>query len=1032
MKTYNRILGLLVIMICMQMFVLTVMAENLIEDDNSSVLSLNDETQGGLISQMDDDIETPNKNDTGSDPEMESWTEVNYEIASDLLVPIGTAELRAAEMPSDEVEQVVFFQTEWIGNAYSFLAEQHFAYVTYANAEVEYTEWSAGEILDGVLTPGFDLRNGEKLYLEIRDEEGLHSVREVLDPGVYVMEIKDTSGVIWSSCSVTIEPNDPVQEITEGIPESFDLGSTNNGKIYHFIVPEDDHPAEYPMSISAGDGICRLQCVWDDGERLLPSNHVDIAPGKTEKLSYSAKEAGNNYFIVTALDENGTTGSFCIGKKKELVSFDLSPLPSEISLGEIILNNEYEIEKSLAVAVTYDDGSSETLKDWQKDDENAFYYTMTDTGRWIRLNLLNEEGTSVGIPSVSALPKCGIYRWNLSYTYEGEQEETAVGVKNVSFVWGIEEAEIVSDLSTELILDEGDASIISFPAGEEKSHIRISGISDSSQGTILLGYLYRYDGETALLDQKITLFDQDIQNLEIDQNEYELILSSIADCEVTIYKELAKTVTGVELESRYPDTLEFSQLLLEPEMYVPSENLSAIITYDDGSSETTDNWEPYNERYVTQTEYGTEAELMLCLEDESTLIKWNKEQVPPPGVYKWRVTAGGAISEWETINVSDDDPNEIEIDDGTCNVSLECDSDTAYVQKLSVSEADAYRFIFNSETLSDGNATLYMITNGEMVKKDVWDIMTGWSHLVHLDEGEYYLAFQLSIPADIELNIESIDGIERIEMAGNLTTKYTETSSDVNESFVNPDGLTVRLIYVTGDEETVTFSEGKTAFELDNGQILTLGVVMMQASDSIEGGVSNPVLLTGSGKEYYSLMDNLEAGNFAIIPIIDDEPVLDSYIPIIVGHAWDAGRVTKAATTTSTGIRTYTCKVCGDKKTETIGKIKSIPSEKITISKKPTIKKPAATKNKITVKWKHFKHTSKKAKKLWKPIKGVQIQCATDKTFTNIVKTATAKKSKTSAKIKGLAKKTTYYVRVRYYDGTGYSAWSKVKKVKTK
>ena len=43
-----------------------------------------------------------------------------------------------------------------------------------------------------------------------------------------------------------------------------------------------------------------------------------------------------------------------------------------------------------------------------------------------------------------------------------------------------------------------------------------------------------------------------------------------------------------------------------------------------------------------------------------------------------------------------------------------------------------------------------------------------------------------------------------------------------------------------------------------------------------------------------------------------------------------------------------------------------------------------------------------------------------------------AKKSKTSAKIKGLKKKTIYYVRVRYYDGTGYSAWSKVKKVKTK
>lgn len=101
-------------------------------------------------------------------------------------------------------------------------------------------------------------------------------------------------------------------------------------------------------------------------------------------------------------------------------------------------------------------------------------------------------------------------------------------------------------------------------------------------------------------------------------------------------------------------------------------------------------------------------------------------------------------------------------------------------------------------------------------------------------------------------------------------------------------------------------------------------------------------------------------------------------------------------------------------------------------SKKPKIQKPKATKNKITVKWKHFKHTSKKTKPIWKKIKSVQIQCATDKAFRNIVKTATVKKSKASAKIKGLKKKTTYYVRVRYSDGTGYSAWSKVKKIKTK
>ncbi|MBQ4270371.1 MAG: hypothetical protein II718_00950, partial [Clostridiales bacterium] len=85
--------------------------------------------------------------------------------------------------------------------------------------------------------------------------------------------------------------------------------------------------------------------------------------------------------------------------------------------------------------------------------------------------------------------------------------------------------------------------------------------------------------------------------------------------------------------------------------------------------------------------------------------------------------------------------------------------------------------------------------------------------------------------------------------------------------------------------------------------------------------------------------------------------------------------------------------------------------EKTTIGKKPFIKKPIAAKTSITVKWSHFKHTSRKMKPLWKKIKKVEVQCATDKGFTNIVKTSTVGKSRTKAKIKGLSKNTTYYVR---------------------
>ena len=94
----------------------------------------------------------------------------------------------------------------------------------------------------------------------------------------------------------------------------------------------------------------------------------------------------------------------------------------------------------------------------------------------------------------------------------------------------------------------------------------------------------------------------------------------------------------------------------------------------------------------------------------------------------------------------------------------------------------------------------------------------------------------------------------------------------------------------------------------------------------------------------------------------------------------------------------------------------------------PTVKitKPSVGKKKITVKWK------KVSKANQKKIKGIQIQVATDPQFKNIVKTATAGKTKTSKTIKGLKKKTKYYVRIRAYAaGYHYSVWkSKSAKVK--
>ena len=104
------------------------------------------------------------------------------------------------------------------------------------------------------------------------------------------------------------------------------------------------------------------------------------------------------------------------------------------------------------------------------------------------------------------------------------------------------------------------------------------------------------------------------------------------------------------------------------------------------------------------------------------------------------------------------------------------------------------------------------------------------------------------------------------------------------------------------------------------------------------------------------------------------------------------------------------------------------PTAPVEIIDLPAVKisKPKVAKKKITVKWK------KVSKKNLKKISGIQIQVATDPGFTNIVKTATAGKKKTSKAIKGLQPKTKYYVRIRAYAaGDHYSVWkSKSAKVK--
>ena len=107
--------------------------------------------------------------------------------------------------------------------------------------------------------------------------------------------------------------------------------------------------------------------------------------------------------------------------------------------------------------------------------------------------------------------------------------------------------------------------------------------------------------------------------------------------------------------------------------------------------------------------------------------------------------------------------------------------------------------------------------------------------------------------------------------------------------------------------------------------------------------------------------------------------------------------------------------------------------ERITIPKTPAKVKAKAKKSTVTVSWKKIRK-NKKTKALRAMIKGIEVQYSTDLAFpkeTTVTKTTGGKKTKYV--IKGLQRKTVYFVRVRYTDGAGgYSNWSKVKRTRTK
>ena len=209
-------------------------------------------------------------------------------------------------------------------------------------------------------------------------------------------------------------------------------------------------------------------------------------------------------------------------------------------------------------------------------------------------------------------------------------------------------------------------------------------------------------------------------------------------------------------------------------------------------------------------------------------------------------------------------------------------------------------------------------------------------------------------------------------------------------------------------------------------------------------------------------------------------------------HTWNSGTVTKKASLTTNGVKTYTCKSCKATKTEAIPKVSNIKLSKTAYTYNGKVQRPGVTvkdskgkalkngtdykisypkgmKNvgkytvKVTLKGNYSGSKSmtyninpkgtgvskvKAAKKsfqvTWKKqatqITGYQVQYSTSSKFKS-AKTVTISKNKTTSKsVSKLSAKKKYYVRVRTYktvkvNGKNvklYSGWSKAKSVTTK
>lgn len=1337
----------------------------------------------------------------------EAGDDENYVFYADFFAEEGTAEKAVSDQPADEIDRIEFLITDWQGSQYEFLADQHYAFAAYENADLEYIEWNAHTLVDGIETPSFQLRNGETIYLRMQNNGEFVFVRSVLPNGIYDLTITDGDGNIFASAVVTItDTSTPVTELQFGETVEFEL-STKETRVFSvdFKNQENESDKLYPVYLSSESGDYTVQNLWDDNEWITSSvgSMVYVQAGKNERYPFNVSAEGKAFFLIKSMDEGVVSGAIRITRPSELTKIEETEFAQVISYNDVLHDVAYELLDSFALTLLYEDGSTETLRKWTKSSHRNCYYAYTASGKPIYIYLKDENMQKIALPSASNLPETGTYYWSVEYQFDGEEEPQVLSTQNVELEWGIEENNLVEEPVT--ISMEGGHTVLFSGNITDSMYLNTTVSGEDNTAASLESRIYRLEEGRWVLNQDTVYWNGDDQYTLLEAGEYIVFLNALEKNDVTLLLEEYKPITEMSIADQMPEELTVTQLLSNPGKYLPDENISVSITYDDGTSEEVSEWEIKQETYVAATRYGKEITLKLDDNTDETQVFWGEGRVPVPGTYCWVASIDEVTASSGEHMIIDDVDTVISLGEET-----ELGNRGKFVASFSIEEKGMYQIWLSFETENDETASVYCLSNGMFNEIKTWVFEDGKIMPVSLEEGQYYIALsdELQLPGTVligkreSVSAVAFTGLDEV----NAYESLDYFSSDVKTE-PSLKGLTIEITYEGGSGETISLAANDYYLRLSNGEILSFGVVNLD-------GDEKPVLVKEYGAQpYYELSEKLRLGTYAMVAILDGEAWLDSFIPYTVkldqesgllevpdsyaipdeeglsaiqisednpqsfikievektgkyvmfsdaddeldtiaslykydedsellkpvasdddsgngynfkvvynlekgstyylecktyddetaefsvylrektitvsdgweeltyeaadlpdtimlsvvadtsmdtgllyqwyemddegkyaliesavektlvidppksgiyycevtdgneteqihkevfidnhlqingasvvcadengnasirveataqkgelqysweerkydsenddyylvpvqgesnnlslsgitdtksyrvivtdiygnshsrwidvyrNHEWQVER-TDAATCTHTGLKILKCSNCGNEKEEIIPatghsfgswitttpatiqsegiqtrtcsvckvtETKTIPrllnngsgtsgsgssgsgtsgtgasgtstageqsvgpapaietpvtvTEQITVPKKPTLKKLDAAANKITVKWSHFKHTTKKTKAIWKKIKKVQVQCATDKAFTNIVKTSMVGKSKTTATVKGLKKNTTYYVRIRYFDGIGYSKWSSAKKIKTK